>query len=62
MGKEDTILDIRHKVRLKNLKDKAEEVKELMVIQEDYICYLEKEIEKLSGMDIKQYTKDNPRS
>lgn len=36
-------------------------VKALMIIQEDYICWLEKQVETLSGMKIGDYFKEHPR-
>lgn len=52
----------RHETRLKNMNSTIDNVRALMIIQEDYICWLEKQIETLSGMKMGDYFKDHPRN
>lgn len=51
----------RHEVRVKNNDAVVNSVRDLMKIQEDYIVWLEKQIETLSGMDMDSYCIKNPR-
>ena len=51
----------RHETRLKSMNSTIDNVKALMIIQEDYICWLEKQVETLSGMKMSDYFKEHPR-
>lgn len=51
----------RHETRLKSMNTTIDNVKALMIIQEDYICWLEKQVETLSGMKMGDYFKEHPR-
>jgi hypothetical protein len=51
----------RHETRLKSMNSTIDNVKALMIIQEDYICWLEKQVETLSGMRMGDYFKEHPR-
>lgn len=51
----------RHETRLKEMNSAIDDVKVLMIIQEDYICWLEKQVETLSGMCMGDYFKEHPR-
>ena len=48
-------------IRLNSMNLAIDNVKALMNIQEDYIYWLEKQIEALSGMCIGDYFKEHPR-
>ena len=50
-----------HETRLKSMNSTIDNVRALMIIQEDYICWLEKQVEALSGMCIGDYFKEHPR-
>ena len=51
----------RHETRLKSMNSTIDNVKALMTIQEDYICWLEKQVETLSGKKMGDYFKEHPR-
>lgn len=51
----------RHETRLKEMNSAIDDVKVLIIIQEDYICWLEKQVETLSGMKMGDYFKEHPR-
>lgn len=51
----------RHETRLNNINLSIDNVKALMIIQEDYIYWLEKQVETLSGMKMGDYFKEHPR-
>lgn len=51
----------RHETRLNSMNSAIDNVKALMTIQEDYICWLEKQVENLSGMCMSDYFKEHPR-
>lgn len=51
----------RHETRLKSMNTTIDNVRALMIIQEDYICWLEKQVETLSGMKMGDYFKEHPR-
>ena len=51
----------RHETRLNNINSSIDNVKALMTIQEDYIYWLEKQVEALSGMKMDDYFKEHPR-
>lgn len=54
-------IEDRHETRLKEMNSAIDDVKVLMIIQEDYICWLEKQVETLSGMCMGDYFKEHPR-
>lgn len=51
----------RHETRINSMNLAIDNVKALMTIQEDYIYWLEKQVEALSGMSIGDYFKEHPR-
>ena len=51
----------RHEIRINSINSSIDNVKALMTIQEDYICWLEKQVEALSGMKMDDYFKEHPR-
>lgn len=48
-------------MRLNSMNLAIDNVKALMTIQEDYIYWLEKQVETLSGMKMGDYFKEHPR-
>lgn len=54
-------IEERHEARLKSMNSTIDSIKSLIIIQEDYIYWLEKQIETLTEMKMGDYFKDNPR-
>ena len=54
-------IEDRHETRLNSINSAVNNVKALMIIQEDYIYWLEKQVETLSGMKMGDYFKEHPR-
>lgn len=50
-----------HETRLKRMNSTIDKIRELMILQEDYIYWLEKQVETLSGMIMGDYFKEHPR-
>ena len=51
----------RHETRLNSMNSAIDNVKAHMTIQEDYISWLEKQMESLAGMKMGDYFKEHPR-
>ena len=51
----------RHEIRRNNINSSIDNVRAFMIIQEDYIYWLEKQVETLSGMKMGDYFKEHPR-
>lgn len=54
-------IEDRHETRLNSMNSAIDNLKALMIIQEDYIYWLEKQVEALSGMKIGDCFKEHSR-